>query len=441
MQALLVNPYIYDFAAYNFWSSPIGLLYVGSVLRKNGFDVSFIDCLEINTEKLKPDGRSPFVKKKVSKPEQIKTIKKQFKRYGITHDNFIQNLKEIERPDIVLVTSIMTYWYTGTKEVIDTVRDVFPSAKIVLGGIYPSLCNEHAKEVMKNADLIVNNAEMDKFYSYIEHVFGVNLSFKPSMYDLDVLPFPCFDLCDKINFIPIITSYGCVYKCKFCATQYMHPSIIRRSADSVIKEILHWHEHGVDKFVIYDDNFLYKSDFYAKPILENISKLPFNIKIFNPNALNVSLIDIEVANLLFAAGFKEIRLGLETIDPVMQESLCGKTNKRIFEIGIKNLIDAGFMNNSISAYILSGLPFQRWEDVKNSIDYLFGLNIKSSIAEYTPIPHTPLFDEFFSSARYPIADDPIFQNNALFLFSWDGFTDDDLYFLKQYSREKNALLK
>jgi radical SAM superfamily enzyme YgiQ (UPF0313 family) len=104
-------------------------------------------------------------------------------------------------------------------------------------------------------------------------------------------------------------------------------------------------------------------------------------------------------------------------------------------------LDVGFSNTSISAYIIAGLPFQRWEDVKHSIDYLAGLGIKSSIAEYTPIPHTPLFDEFYSFARYPIEKDPIFQNNAIFPFSWDGFTDYDLAFLKLYSREKNAMLK
>ncbi len=32
LRVLLINPWIYDFAAYSFWSSPLGLLYVGSIL-------------------------------------------------------------------------------------------------------------------------------------------------------------------------------------------------------------------------------------------------------------------------------------------------------------------------------------------------------------------------------------------------------------------------
>jgi len=46
-KALLINPHIYDFAAYSFWASPIGLLYLGSILRENGFEIELIDCMEV----------------------------------------------------------------------------------------------------------------------------------------------------------------------------------------------------------------------------------------------------------------------------------------------------------------------------------------------------------------------------------------------------------
>ena len=190
MHALLINPYIYDFAAYNFWSSPIGLLYIGSVLKINGFDVTLIDCLDVVDEKRKSDGRAPFLKKRADKPEVIKDIKKHFKRYGISHDEFIKRLCSVEKPDIVLITTIMTYWYVSTKEVLDITREIFPSSKILLGGIYPSLCYEHANASMINSDLVIKNTEIDKFYSFLEDTLNIKLSFKPSMYDFESLPFP-----------------------------------------------------------------------------------------------------------------------------------------------------------------------------------------------------------------------------------------------------------
>jgi len=43
---LLVNPWICDFAAYDFWAKPIGILTLASILRRHGFSVYYIDCLD-----------------------------------------------------------------------------------------------------------------------------------------------------------------------------------------------------------------------------------------------------------------------------------------------------------------------------------------------------------------------------------------------------------
>jgi hypothetical protein len=40
---LLINPWIHDFAAYDFWSKPIGLLYLASILRYHDCRVSYIE--------------------------------------------------------------------------------------------------------------------------------------------------------------------------------------------------------------------------------------------------------------------------------------------------------------------------------------------------------------------------------------------------------------
>jgi hypothetical protein len=43
---LLINPWIHDFAAYDFWLKPLGLLYLSGFLRQTGHQVHFIDCLD-----------------------------------------------------------------------------------------------------------------------------------------------------------------------------------------------------------------------------------------------------------------------------------------------------------------------------------------------------------------------------------------------------------
>lgn len=438
MKALLINPYIYDFSAYSFWSTPLGLLYLGSILRKNGMEVALIDCLGVVEEKRKEDGRAPFLKERMDKPASLKGIRKRFRRYGISREVFREELLAQERPDLILITSIMTYWYMGAREVLESAREAFPGATIAVGGIYPSLCHDHATREMAQADLILKNHETDRLYGFIERRFSISLPFKPSPYDFDTLPYPCFDLYKNIPFVPLLTSYGCAYKCTYCATPYMHPQMVRRRPGGTLDEIVFWHDrYGVDRYVVYDDSFLFGANGFAKPLLRDIAGLPFCISIYNPNAVNASLIDEEMARLLLCAGFKEVRIGLETVNPLIQKATGGKVDLKTFERAVGFLVKAGFSTGSVIAYILSGLPLQRWGDVKAAIDYLAGLGVKIHLAEYTPIPHTPMFDEFQSHARYPVADDPVYQNNALFPFAWEGFTDEDLMFLKQYARERN----
>ncbi len=43
---LCVNPWIHDFAAFDFWLKPLGLLTLAGMLRQAGIRVSFIDCLD-----------------------------------------------------------------------------------------------------------------------------------------------------------------------------------------------------------------------------------------------------------------------------------------------------------------------------------------------------------------------------------------------------------
>lgn len=432
--ALLVNPFIYDFAAYNFWSSPLGLLYIGAILRQNGFEVNLVDCMQSKEKSRKADGRAPFISQKVAKPTGLSGVKRQYRRYGMAPDVLRATFSNLETPDFVLITSIMTYWYAGTQEAVRIARESFPHSKIVVGGIYPSLCNELARFTLHDAELIAGANEIQKVYTFIEQISGVPLAHKPDMNDLDILPYPCYDLYESIPFVPLITSFGCAFKCSYCATPYLYPRMIRRGPLSVLREIEYWLSWNVRRFVIYDDSFLYDREHYAKPLLRGIQEQYGPLEIYNPNAMNAAFIDRELSELLIVAGFKEVRIGFETADPEMQRTTGGKVTCNNFETAISALQGAGFKGNII-AYVMAGLPFQKAEDVRKSIEYVSAAGATPYLAEYTPIPHTKLFDEHRRTARYPIDKDAIYQNNALFPFAWEGFTEEDLRSLKMYLNE------
>ena len=88
---LLINPWITDFAAYDFWVKPIGLLYVASLLRENGFRVTLIDCLDFYS-KTKRYGDGKFIKVKIEKPIVFRSIKRNYSQYGIPEEMLLKRL-------------------------------------------------------------------------------------------------------------------------------------------------------------------------------------------------------------------------------------------------------------------------------------------------------------------------------------------------------------
>jgi hypothetical protein len=83
---LLINPWIHDFAAYDFWAKPMGLLTVASLLRHHGIHVSYIDCLDRfhpHAPKTDPGvryGRGPYLKTRIPKPTGLHDVPRYFSR-------------------------------------------------------------------------------------------------------------------------------------------------------------------------------------------------------------------------------------------------------------------------------------------------------------------------------------------------------------------------
>ena len=142
---LLVNPWIHDFAAYDVWAKPIGLLTLASILITHGFTVAYIDCLDRFHPRAKQSnpyarhGRGAYLKTQIPKPKGLEDIPRNFCRYGIKNEWFREELLSIPKPELVLVTSLMTYWYPGVQETIRVIKEIFPQVPIILGGIYASL--------------------------------------------------------------------------------------------------------------------------------------------------------------------------------------------------------------------------------------------------------------------------------------------------------------
>lgn len=432
---LLVNPWIHDFAAYDFWAKPMGLLTLAAILREAGFRISYIDCLDRFHPKMSETdpkaryGRGPYLKVRIPKPKGLEDIPRHFSRYGVRPDWFRQDLFAVQTPDLILVTSMMTYWWPGVRETIGVLKEIFPKVPTILGGVYATLCQNHAAS-HSGADRIVPGPGERVIFDLIHELTGFSPSwpggrngFDPD--NLDTYPYIALDLQTKINYVPLLTSKGCPFSCAYCASNLINDSFMRASPDRVVEEIAYWHaSQHISDFILYDDAFLTDSKAHALPILEKIIRSKLNVRFHTPNALHIREISKSTARLMFRAGFKTIRLGLETGSAEDRKDLDHKVTRGEFIRATAYLRDAGFTREQLGAYLLVGLPGQPLSSIEKSAALVQQCGIHPVWAYYSPIPGTQLWENAIRSSRYPLESDPIFTNNAIFPcrhepFSWD----------------------
>jgi len=194
----------------------------------------------------------------------------------------------------------------------------------------------------------------------------------------------------------------------------LNPQFITQDPHQVLDEILRWHrERGVSDFAFYDDALLVGFANHLGPILEALVKQDLGLRFHTPNALHVRELSTEPADLLWCAGFKTIRLGFETSDMTIHQCLDRKLSDGDFERAVRSLLKAGFSKEQIGAYILAGLPGQSVRSVKDTAEFVNKAGAMPYLAEYSPIPHTPLWDKAVACSQYDLVSEPLFHNNTL----------------------------
>ncbi len=143
-KVLGVNPPVFDFACFDLWAKPVGLLNLLGWLRARGNEVFLLDSLYEAREKPLSYGRWKIGRQQVPKPRPYRDIPRRYYRFGLGPEQTRERLRALPKPDIVLLTSIMTYWYPGVLESLGLLREIFPGVPVVLGGLYAALCPEHA---------------------------------------------------------------------------------------------------------------------------------------------------------------------------------------------------------------------------------------------------------------------------------------------------------
>ena len=157
---LLINPWVCDFALYDLWMRPSGLLRIGALLESSGYKVSYLDFLDRHHWRIKGlirddgFGCGKFYKIEIERPESVREIPRPYFRYGLPEEVMLEEIGKINEPDFIFITSGMTYWYPGIIQTVRFLKERFPGASVVLGGIYATLLPLHAK-ALEGVDYVI----------------------------------------------------------------------------------------------------------------------------------------------------------------------------------------------------------------------------------------------------------------------------------------------
>ncbi len=442
MKALLIQPPIYDSQYFPDWSMPSGLLKVASWLRKLGADLRLIDCLYPE-----PNGRVPQSTRSVVQvcstlewplADYREMVKERYRRpkvelpphhrykyeWGRTLSWMESHLlewrqrelfEELWEPDEVWVTSIMTYWCESTIDTLVLVKKIFPTARVRVGGIYPTLAPKHLQqalaarglrfEIVRGRDLVVEAGAVKNSDCVVTGEIP-----DASNEDLD------FEVYREMtrrqegeertpDYAILTTSRGCPFDCSYCAQKAYNEGSLKvriRPVDRTIEEIRHkYHEYNIHRIAFYEDNFLLEKpniEALLKRLIELKPEMP-HLQLHAPEGIEVRLLhdDLNFVQLMKESGFERVYLPLEN----MSREVTRAWNRRhshadLFEQAVKTCHDANFQLHTmeVNAFVLFGMPDENLSDVVNTMFYAAEMVGGIVPMLFTPVPGSIMFEQY-----------------------------------------------
>lgn len=362
---------------------PIGLGYLATALRKNGFAVGIIDGIRENLSLEKLEGKINELK-----PDVIGI--QVFSCDAHTVKEYVSKIREIDRDILVIV---------GGAHVSGVGREVFD----YFGGIHFAIAGEAETSFpMLLKKVSAGEKDLEKVPGLIWKKGNNIIANAPKFEEnLDELGFPAWDLMDPRTYpqapqgavfrnwpiAPILTSRGCPYRCTYCAGHLTTGYNIRfRSIEKVLEEIeMLYHDYGVREIHIIDDNFTFRRERAVK-FCNGILERGLDISLTFPNGVRLDTLDEELLRLLKKAGCYSITLGIESGSQKILNDMKKSLKLETIEEKVALINNVGI---DIMAFFIVGYPTETRETILETIEFAKRLKIKRAhFSTFLPLPNT-----------------------------------------------------
>ncbi len=397
--ALLINPPVYDTQYWAEWSQPYGLLRVAAWLRPQRYKrIELFDFMEpddkrqVHRHRIEPDGTYDERDRPRGRVEPL-TIGANGEAIEVYKQHFGRTWREFEGwldakgfdakhpPTEVWISAVMTYWWESVRDLtVRLKRRWGKKTKVILGGIYPTLCPDHARGMTQADGVWVGEIEEAN-----DLWTDLSLYEQPPQYAV------------------ITPSRGCRFNCAYCAQRKLNAGrrrVHHRSPEDLVDEMRHKHDtFGIRDFAFYADALLDGCNDHFQRVLELVAEDDRPFRLYAPEGMDVSTIarSDRLADLLKQAHFERVYLPVERLDEGYLRTL-DRRHARLDEVpvAVERLVAAGFKprNMDINAFVLFGLPEERIEDVVRTVLYI-SETVGSIIPMlFTPVPSTKLYQKW-----------------------------------------------
>jgi radical SAM superfamily enzyme YgiQ (UPF0313 family) len=322
--------------------------------------------------------------------------------------------------DFVLIQTNMTYWYPGVAEVLEVVKEKAPTARTVIGGVYATLCYDHALTL--GADLVVKGSDLKSLWEFMELVPEYD---QPPLWEEYGSP--------SVGVLKLAD--GCPFRCTYCSVPQIHPIFAPQRTEESWLAFRHLIDLGVQNIVFYDDALLFRSHETLVPFLRRVSETGVQVNFHTPNALHARFLKEELAAEMVKAGFQLFFLGFESNAHEWHKRTGGKVSSHELAEAVDHLLQAGVDPKRITAYLIAGHPSGDLQQLESSMHFANSLGIRIMLSEFSPLPGTPDGEK---CRKWVDLDEPLFHNKTAFTLLQLG--NDRLQQLKDLTKSLNRRL-